>query len=190
MSLGVINAVVAIATLAVLSATVFAAVSQLGHMRASNELEAVLAIEHEFRSRELQDALNYVQNHLPERLQDATYRSELSSPGYIDMRRHPEMRLCNWFNAAGSLVQSGFLNEHMFLNAFGRLVGYYWEALGPVIALLRRVRGSGQYAGFEYLAYRAQQRAQGKGRATYPRNARRLPIVDQWRSGDGTAHTE
>jgi len=190
MSLDLINAIVAVATLAVLGATVFAAVSQLRHMRASNELEAVLAVEHEFRSRELQDALNYVQNHLPERLQDAAYRSELSSPGYIDMRRHPEMRLCNWFNAVGSLVQNGFLNEHVFLDAFGRLVGYYWEALGPVIALLRRVRGSGQYAGFEYLAYRARQRAQGNGRASYPRNARRLPIADQWLSSDGSTHTD
>ena len=182
MTLAAVNAIASVVTLVIFGASVLAAIVQLRHLRAANELEAVLAVEHDFRSPELQAALNYVATRLPDRLRDEAYRLELSGRGYVDPGAHPEMALCNWFNRAGTLVQHGFIKEELFLDSFGRLVAYYWQQLGPVVALLRRSRGAGQYQGFEFLAYRAQVR--GRNHAARSSRARRAPLADPWLAVD------
>jgi hypothetical protein len=157
MTLELINAIAAGGTLILLAATIFAGIKQLAHMRASNELVAAQAIERDFRLPAIQAALRYVQAELPARIADPRYRAELSAIGYIDPQAHPEMLLCNWFNRTGVLVRDGLLKEELFFDTFGRLVTYYWDLLMPVIAVLRRTRGPSQYAGFEFLAYRARR---------------------------------
>ena len=169
MNLEAVNAVAAFMTLVLLAITTIAALVQLRHLRASNELAAVLAIERDFRSPEIQAALVFAQRELAGRLEDPAYRRELGTPGYVDPRRHPEMLLCNWFNRTGALVRAGLVKEGLFLDSFARLVVYYWQVLGPVVAVFRRTRGDGQYAGFEYLAHRA-----GLHLAA-PRSPRRAP---------------
>jgi hypothetical protein len=93
------------------------------------------------------------------------------------------MIVCNWFNRTGTLVRSGFVKEELLLTSSGRLITYYWELLAPVIAVLRRTRGPSQYAGFEYLAYRAATRAQRRTRRSRP-SAQRLTIADPWLEED------
>lgn len=186
MSLDLINAVAGIGTLVLLAATVSAGIIQLRHMRAGNELAALLAIERDFQSPEVQDALRYVQAELPGRLERADYRAELGAPGYIDARRHPEMILCNWFDRTGALVRAGFIHEELFLDSFGRLVTYFWKLLVPLVAVLRRTRGPGQYASFEYLAARAAARTTGTRVRRYPRGAARLAVADPWLDDDGS----
>jgi len=179
MSLEVLNAAAACVTVVLLALTTIAAIIQLRHLRASNELAAVLAIERDFRSPEIQSALVYVQHELPQKLNDPAYRSGLTEPGYVDELAHPELILCNWFNRTGSLVRTGLLKEELFLNSFGRLVVYYWQLLGPVVAVFRRTRGDSQYAGFEFLAYRAGIRlraGQSGRRPTTPQ----APLTNPW----------
>ncbi len=156
-NLDAVNAVAAFVTLMLLALTTIAALVQLRHLRASNDLAAVLAIERDFRSPQIQSALVYAQHQLPGRMEDPAYRRELGTPGYVDPQAHPEMTLCNWFNRTGALVRAGLVKEELFLDSFARLVVYYWQVLGPVVAVFRRARGAGQYAGFEYLAYRAER---------------------------------
>jgi hypothetical protein len=179
MSLDALNAAAAFATVVLLGLTAIAAIIQLRHLRASNELAAVLAIERDFRSPEIQSALVYVQRELAQRMEDPAYRSGLTAPGYVDEFAHPELVLCNWFNRTGSLVRAGLLKEDLFLNSFGRLVVYYWQLLGPVVAVFRRTRGDGQYAAFEFLAYRAgvrlRARRSGRGPATP-----QAPLTNPW----------
>ncbi len=66
------------------------------------------------------------------------------------------MLLCNWFNRSGALVRRRLLREYLFLDAFGRLIAYYWDIL--------------------YLALRA---ATHIGRAR-PRQAEPIAVVDPW----------
>jgi hypothetical protein len=152
-----LNALASIGALVFMSATTAATLIQLRHMRAANALSALLAIERDFRAAAIQHALAYVAAQLPQRLDDPDYRALLAKPGYIAPARHPEMLLCNWFNRTGVLVRDGLLKEELFFDTFGRLVTYYWDLLMPVIAVLRRTRGPSQYAGFEFLAYRARR---------------------------------
>lgn len=184
MTLELINAAAAVGTLLLLATTVTAGLIQLRHMRAGNELAAALAIERDFRSPGVQAALSYVQSELPARIETSDYRAELETPGYIDPRRHPEMILCNWFNRTGALIRSGFLKESLFLESYARLVTYYWQLLGPVIAVLRRTRGPSQYASFEFLAYRAQAWTASKQSPRTKRAAAAPTIADPWLEED------
>jgi len=140
----------------VILVSVVAAVVQLRHIRAGNELQALLSLVRDFRDPGLQTALTYVQKHLPQRLQDASYRCELETIGFVDPAIHPEMIVCNWFNEMGTLVKRGLVSEDPFMDLFGRLIAHCWRQVSPAIAIMRRTRGEAQYHDFEYLASRAQ----------------------------------
>lgn len=179
-SLEIVNAAVGIGTLVVFAGTAIAALVQIRHLRASNELDALLRITEQLRSTDLQDAFRYVQNDLDAKVADAAYRRELGGRGFIDSRRHPEMNVCNWFNEVGTLVKNRLIDEATFLDLFSRLVSYYWTRLDPVVALLRRERGPGQYENFEYLAMLAERWATRHPNGAYPRDAKRMTLVDRW----------
>lgn len=183
MTLELISALSSLATLAVLLGGAIAATVQFRHVRTANELAAVLAVERSFAGSELQSALLYVQNQLPDRLLEPEYRHALAVSGYIDPRVHPEMAVFNWFNEIGTMVAGGFLNENVFFGSFGRLVEYYWRLLNPALALLRRERPD-QYANFEFLASRAERWHARHAGGYYPAGYARLPVTDPWAARD------
>lgn len=179
----VAQAAAQIGTLIVIVGSVIAALVQLRHAQTSNQLQALLSVERDFREPALQAALTYVQARLPERLADPAYRLELERIGFIDPEKHPEMVVCNWFNEMGTLLRRGLVAEETFMDLFARLIAHSWNHLTPAIAVMRRQRGPGQYRDFEYLASRAdlwlgRQHDNSKG------DSARLPLPDQWASED------
>ncbi len=180
-ALGSVGAFVVIAVSAVL------ALVQLRHMRAGNELEALLSVQGTFQDPSLQEALRYAQFELPERMRDPAYRAALEQIGFVDQRAHPEMIACNWFNDVGTLVKNGLLSERLFLDLFARLVHHYWRLLEPTVAVLRRRRGADQYESFEYLAMRSRRWREQHPGGTYPTGAERLPVPDPWAEEDRNA---
>jgi len=168
----------------VVTAAAVTALVQLRHMRASNELSALLSVERDFREESLQQALRAVQFDLPAKLRDPAYRAELTRLGFVDARVHREMDALNWFNQMGALVKNGLVDEKTFLDLFSRLVAYYWDLLVPVVALLRRQRGTMQYDNFEYIAMRARDWLARHPAGTYPAGAPRLDVTDVWREQD------
>ena len=183
----IINTLAQVGSFLVVLMAAVAAIVQLRHLRASNELEALLTLTDQLRLPDLQQAFKFVQIDLADRLGEPAYRAELARIGYIDSSAHPEMEVCNWFNEVGTLVKNGLIDESTFLDLFARLVTYYWMLLEPVIALLRRQRGAGQYENFEYLAQLAHVWKQRHPSGSYPRRTPRLPIRDPWLAADGEA---
>jgi len=182
--LELINTGVGIATLLVFGGTAAAALVQIRHLRASNELDALLRITELMRADGLQDAFRYVETELAAKLADPAYRRELGKRGFVDARRHPEMDVCNWFNEVGTLVKNQLIDEHTFLDLFNRLVTYYWNRLEGVVAVLRRERGPGQYENFEYLAMLAERWQARHPHGAYPPGAKRLETSDPWKDAD------
>ncbi len=183
----IVNTGAQVGTLVVVAGTAVAAIMQIRHLRATNELQALLTMTDQLRQPALQDAFRFVQLELGPSLDDPAYRRELRSLGYVDARRHPEMDVCNWFNNAGTLVKNKLIEEGTFLDLFSRLVTYYWSRLEPVVALLRCERGPGQYENFEYLAMLAQAWQVKHPHGAYPAHARRLEIADRWAEVDRAA---
>lgn len=167
-------------TVVVIGASAIAALIQLRDMRAGNQLEAIMALEKDFREPEVQAALHYVQQQLAGKLEERTYREELSAIGYVDVAHHPELIACNWFARLGTVLKHGLIAEDTFMDLFGRLIRYYWRALKPVVALMRRSRGPGQYDEFEYLALRADAWLERHPHGLFPRGVRRATIEDPW----------
>ena len=164
--------------------SVIAALVQLRHMRGGNQLQALLSLEHDFRGPEMQAALTYVQEHLPQRLEDPAYRRDLDQLGFIDPEVHPEMVACNWLNEMGTLVKRDLVSEDTFMDLFGRLIVHCWKHLSPAIAIMRRKRGQAQYHDFEYLAVRAAAWLKRNPQGTAPRPFARAEVADPWLAAD------
>jgi len=179
-----IAAIAQVGTLVVILASVAAALIQLRHIRAGNQLQALLALERDFRAPQLQSALTYVQESLPRRLEDPAYRRELESIGFIDPALHPEMIACNWLNEMGTLVKRGLVSEETFMDLFARLIVHCWRQVSPAIAIMRRTRGDGQYHDFEYLALRAAAWLKRSPQGTFPQGFTRVPLTDRWQELD------
>lgn len=184
MSADVISAIATVLTALIIGVSAVIAMIQLRHMRAGNELEAVLSLERDFRNDELQVALRYVQADLPQKLHDRAYRGELERRGFIDHRAHPEIIVCNWCNTMGTLLRHRLVGEATFMALFARLIAYYWDALEPVVAIMQRARGSTQYDDFEYLALRAKHWLSQSDSSEFPNDVVRVPLKDSWRADD------
>jgi hypothetical protein len=172
-------------TFLVIAATVVPAILQIRHLSSGNQIQTLLSLERDFNERYLQEAFRYVQHELPKRLEDPAYRAELARIGYIDANLHPEMKVCNWFDEIGTFVKNGLVGEQAFFELFGRLVDRYWELLMPVIALLRRERGSRQYQNFEFLTARYRRWVRLHPDGVYPKSVPRLKLNDPWLAQDG-----
>ena len=186
MGLEIWNTFATIGTFFVIMATAIAAVIELRHMQAKNQLQAVLTLQREFRDPELQESLRYVQFYLPQKLRDPQYRAELARIGFIDSRVHMEMTTCNFFNQMGTLVKNHIVDADAFLDQTSRMIDQYWKLLAPVIAILRRQRGDEQYQNFEYLAALSKEWRAKHPAGVYPSNVPRMPLDDVWRVEDET----
>ncbi len=186
----ILSAWAQVGTLVVIAGSVIAALVQLRHLRAGNQLQALLSLEQDFRGPAMQAALTYVQEQLPVRLEDPEYRRDLDDLGFIDPKVHPEMTACNWLNEMGTLVKRGLVSEDTFMDLFGRLIVHCWKHLSPAIAIMRRKRGQAQYHDFEYLAMRAAVWIQRNPQGTSLRGFARAPIADPWLVVDAAGAAE
>jgi hypothetical protein len=183
-SLAFWNLLINIATFLILGAAGVAAIVQIRHMWAFNQIEAVFVFERDFRDPQLQSAFHYVQNELNKRLEDDAYRGELAARGIVDSAKHPEMLVCNWFNQVGTMVKNGLVEEEAFLDSFSRVVDHNWALLAPAIAVLRRTRGPEQYHKFEYLAVRSREWHKKYPYGRYPKDEARMQLDDKWLARD------
>lgn len=183
-TLETVNTLASVATFLVIGASAIAALIQLRHLRANNQLGALLSLEHEFHTEALQNSFRFVQAEFGIRLRDRAFREQLERIGFIDSRAHPEMDVLNWFNEMGTLLKNGLVEETAFMELFGRLAVQYWEMLAPAIAILRRRRGNAQFHNFEYLAIRARKWLSDHPHGHFPKGAQRIPILDEWKETD------
>ena len=179
-----ISAWAQVGTLVIVVASVWAALIQLRHIRAGNQLQALLSLERDFRAPELQAALTYIQEALPKRLEDSEYRGELEAIGFVDPVGHPEMIACNWLNEMGTLVKRGLVSEDTFMDLFAKLIVHCWKQVSPAIAIMRRQRGPGQYHDFEFLAMRAVGWLDRNPYGMSPHAFARTPLADYWLETD------
>lgn len=179
-----VNTFASVATFLVIGASAIAALIQLRHLRANNQLGALLSLEHEFHTEALQNSFRFVQTEFGQRLRDRAFREGLERIGFIDSRAHPEMDVLNWFNEMGTLLKNDLVDEGAFMELFGRLAVQYWEILAPGIAVLRRRRGNAQSHNFEYLAIRARKWLSDHPHGDFPKGAPRIPILDEWQEED------
>ena len=169
-----LTAVASIATFVVIAITAVAAIIQLRHISASNQLTGVMKYIEFWESDRMQRANVFVQGELADRLRDPDYRRELWEVE-VDRKLHPELIAADWCEQAGSYVKYGLLREAQFLDLAGGYVDRIWPVLREVVAIRRVVfNSSSMYENFEYLAALAKRLRDRGGVANYPRNLPRL----------------
>jgi hypothetical protein len=184
MSLDVLQTAASLLTAAIIGATAIAALVQLRHIRASNELSAFNEALELWHSPTVQEGFRFIQHDLADKMNDPQFRRELDTAGVVDHSRHPYLYVCDFFDNIGVMVSLGMLREGVILHPAGQLIDNLWATLNPNIAIMRRKRGRQLYVSLEYLANRAQV-----WQRRYPDGLQlghwaRLPNPDVWSTTD------
>lgn len=172
MTLEAWNTAAAIGTFVVITASAIAALAQLRHLRASNQLSGLITVFGMLQDPSVRDLVNFVRHDLAERMKDADFRASLLEIP-IDRNKHPEFYLCDMYNHIGSFVRSGLIDEPTYLRTDWYNVDLYWKLLADVIAISRTNRPH-VFENFEYLAARAKAWIKEHPDGDYPRGEERL----------------
>ena len=178
-----LNTLTAIGTFFVIAATAYAALIQLRHLRASNQLSGLLTILHYSQDAVGQEHRNFVLRDLETHLRDPDFRKSLEERP-IDPRIHKELYVCNFFEQIGNYVKRGLVDEEAYLDTACDFVNLMWRRLEPVIAIMRRNRDDTLYDNFEYLAARSRMWLERHPNGAYPANTPRIPVKDEWLTAD------
>jgi len=191
MSLEFLNSIAPILTIVIVAATAIAALVQLKHMRAGNQISALLAIGEELSTEKYADAADLVRHNLAAAMEDPVYREyevalTLNRPApavdqtYVEIRR-ASVFVGNAHEQLGILVKSGIVDRDMLLDRYNWLILLQWRRLEAVTALSRAAMGNTTaWENFEYLAVLSEDYMAKHQRGTYPRGIRRIVLTNRW----------
>lgn len=152
-----VTAAAAVGTLIVIAATALAAIVQLKHIRAANQLAGLMSFSSSFESDQMQSAINFISHELPQRLKEPAFISGLLETN-PDRREHPELRMCDFLEQQGSYIKYGMIDQKQYIDLVGGVVTSMWDELKEVLAVRRAARNdSRMYENFEYLASLAER---------------------------------
>ncbi len=173
----ILNTAAAIGTFLVIAATAIAAVFQLRHMRANNQLEGLLTVLERVEDSNFNHWVTEAQRQLPGMLADPLYRQSVLDASYD--RNVAWLNLANSYEWVGNLVKNRLIPEATFMDVYSQRVLHAWRIVEPMAALVRAREGSGTWVweNFEYLAVRAQDWVKRHARGTYPRGLRRMDLT-------------
>ena len=175
MSLELWNTIAAWGTLLVISATATAAIFQLRHMRAGNDLQGLLKVLEMAYEPAVQEAFDYVTAVYPKRAADPAYLLDLQNDP-VDSVVHKEFIACEYYERLGSYVKNRLISADLYLDCSSPEM--YWDVLAPAIAVLRRVRGASAYENFEYLVVLSRRWNEDHPNGNYPKAVPRIAIPD------------
>lgn len=179
MTLELWNTIFAGATFVVIAATAIAAVIQLRHFRASNQMNALLTLLQVWESPEMREHYRFLFSELPKKLEDPSFRAELE--GRTSRAQHPELAVADFWEQIGTYAKYGLIDEESWLDIASRTAVRTWHALEPVITIQRKRSGLMAWENFEYIAVRGQQWITSHPNGAYPRGLPRMaemPALD------------
>jgi hypothetical protein len=190
MSLELLNTLGTLTTAAIIAATAIAAMVQLRHLRASNQINAMLSIGNQFGDKEFRDALALVDRKSDSTFEDPIFReydfailNGLPTPAvkqdYIDVLDATRL-VCNKYEELGILVKNGIVDKGLFLDRYCLVIVRTWNRLERAIAWNRKMASNDAiWENFEYLAVLSQD-YQRQHPSAYPKGVRRLQMPETW----------
>ena len=190
MSLELVNTLGTLLTVAIVAATAIAAMVQLRHLRAGNQINAMLSIGNQYDAKEYRDAENLVQLKVATALQDPLYREyESAISRSMPVPTVPEdfVRLRGAVNLIGNtheelgiLVKNGIVDKDLFLDRYSWVIAGGWERMERYIAYVREVNANNAiWENFEYLAVLSEDWTV-EHQSTYPKGVRRMQLHNPW----------
>ncbi len=183
MSYEVINSIAAVGTFVVIGATAMAALVQLRHLRASNQLQGLLTVLARVETANFNNWTDGARRVLADRMPDPAFRQSVVDGSY-EMGDNPWLNLANSYEWVGSLVRQRLIEEDAFMDVYSSRVVAAWKLVEPVTALRRRRGDSSLWENFEYLYMRALVWEKRHPQGSYPLDMPRAPIEDPWLAAD------
>jgi len=185
MSLELLNALASLFTVCIIAATAIAAMVQLRHLRAGNQINAMLSIGEELSSKALTDAKFVIRRKLAAVVDDPKFRAynaEIESgrapeviPEYEEVRQALSL-VGNSYEELGILVKQGIVDPDLFLDRYSWVIFGQWKLMEPVVVDAREATGQPAiWENFEYLAVLSEDWMR-KHTSTYPKGLRRMPL--------------
>ncbi len=185
-----LNTIGTLLTVIIIGATAIAAMVQLRHLRAGNQITAMLSIGNNFDASSYRDAIALIGQKLDEALADPAFRSyEIAwprglrppevEPEFVEIRR-AAILVGNTYEELGLLVKTGIVDQGLFLEHYWGNILDEWKQLGTYTAFVREANGrAALWENFEYLAALAEDWRDSHP-TTYPKGIRRMEVHNPW----------
>lgn len=172
MSLEFWSTVASIATFFVIAATAAAALVQLRHMRASNQIAALSDISRQIDSEWFRTARRALQEQLPRVLDAPEFRARAATEPNNIPELDPVRTVAGMFESLGSFVKFRALDAGIVIDQFGDAILDAWKELEPVIRLTRS-SSPFLWENFEYLVVLTEDFVASHPNGSYPKGVRR-----------------
>jgi hypothetical protein len=189
MSFEIINTLATLTTVVIVAATAVAALTQLRHLRAGNQINAMLSIANQFDEKEFRDALFLVHEKLDSAMDDSRFREfylavvrRQTAPATPEQRELLDAArfIANTYEELGILVKNGIVDKDLFLDRYSWVINRAWENMQRLVAFARSVTGKDAiWENFEYLVVLAQDWME-QHESSYPKGVRRLQLHNPW----------
>ena len=110
MSLELLSTLATVGTFIVIAVTALAAVVQLRHLRASNQLHGLLTVLARVEDANFNQWVDDARKAVTEKLPDPTYREQVID-GTFERANNPWLNLANSYEWVGSLVRNRLIEE-------------------------------------------------------------------------------
>jgi hypothetical protein len=171
------NAIFSGATFVVIAVTAIAAVVQLRHLRASNQLDALLTLMELWNQPSLQEHFAYVRGKLQDELKDPSFLRQLDAElakGPLSRAEHVELTVADFWEQIGAFLKYDLIDERSWLDVASPQAASSWDLMLPVVTVIRARFGVSAYENFEYAAVRARLWLDKHPDGTYPRTTPRM----------------
>lgn len=189
MSLELINTVAALITVTIVAVTALAALVQLRHLRAGNQINALLSVSEKLDSREFTDALTKMNSGIEAALAAPEFRDYEAAirrrvpPPPVDARfvemHYAVILVGNTFELLGLMAKNGMVDQKMLVDNYCGVVLGAWKRLADFVAFGRAVGDPNGWEYFEYLAVLSDDWLKSHP-VSYPKGMRRYPIHNRW----------
>jgi hypothetical protein len=156
-----------------------AALLQLRHMRAGNQIVALNEVRETIESPSFQKTILFVRE-LPQRLTDPEVRHALAQSQFP--AEYQRLRtLANFFEHVGTLVKNRIINRHIAADLWGGVIVGNWNALSPIITNRRIISDQpALWENFEYLAVVCDDFRKLHPNGAFPKGTRRMAPAQRW----------
>ena len=190
MSLELLNTFGTLATVAIVAATALAALIQLRHLRAGNQINAMLTIGDKFQSREFTGSLETVGTALSPAMEDPAFRDYLiaisrrTPVGDVSESnkdtRQAALLVGNTYEELGILIKNGIVDRDLFLDRYCAVAIGAWKRLENFLAFVRELQDDQAiWENFEMIVALSERWLRDHP-TTYPPNLERLKVANPW----------
>ncbi|MBV8601187.1 MAG: hypothetical protein JO359_06425 [Candidatus Eremiobacteraeota bacterium] len=184
-----LNTIASLLTVTIVATTALAALVQMRHLRAGNQINAVLTIGEKLGSRQFSDALTLVNSRMEELLADPAFRDHeiarfRQAPPPVASESHLEMHRAaifvgNTLDEIGLLIKNRIVDPRLMVDQYCAIAIGAWKRLESYTALGRDASSAETWDNFEYFAVLSEDWLR-RYPSTYPRGVRRMELHNPW----------